>query len=68
MKVTRDHVIAIIAESLVEPHFPDDAIREAEYILKKLEKYGVIAKEQEEFDPIAYKTAYNKGYIPDESD
>lgn len=42
MKFTKKSEFAtIIMECLVEPHFPDDIEREANYILKRLEKAGM---------------------------
>lgn len=38
----RSHAITVIAECLIEPHFPDDAMREAEFILRRLEDYKLI--------------------------
>jgi hypothetical protein len=38
----RNEAVLIIAECLIEPHFPDDALKESHYILKRLEKIGMI--------------------------
>ena len=38
----RSIVVLAIAECLIEPHFPDDPTFEAAYILKKLEKMGLL--------------------------
>lgn len=37
----REHAVLIIAESLIEPNYPDDAMKEANHILKRLEKAGM---------------------------
>ena len=38
----RSEMVMAIAECLVQPHFPDDALLEATVILKKLEIYGML--------------------------
>lgn len=38
----RSNMILNIAECLIEPHFPDDVLKEANYILTKLEKLGML--------------------------
>lgn len=38
----RSEAILKIAECLVEPHYPEDSVKEAEYILRKLEKSGML--------------------------
>lgn len=37
----RSHAVLLIAEHLIEPKFPDDSLKEASSILKKLEKAGM---------------------------
>lgn len=37
----KSFAILAIAECLVEPHFPEDPMKEAEYILKKLQRLGM---------------------------
>lgn len=46
----REEMILLIAECLVEPHF-DDAINEANYILTKIEKAGMVPPPRIEKDP-----------------
>lgn len=38
----RSEAILLIWNELVEPHFPDDGEKTADYILKKLEKRGML--------------------------
>lgn len=38
----KSHAVLIIAESLIEPHHPDDPIKEAESILNRLIKAGML--------------------------
>lgn len=38
----RSEPVLIIAECLIEPHFPDDPMKQASVILSKLEKLGII--------------------------
>lgn len=38
----RNMMVLKIAESLVEPRYPDDIMKEASYILKRIEKAGMI--------------------------
>lgn len=37
----RSEICLIIAECLIAPHFPEDPEAEANYILSKLERFGV---------------------------
>lgn len=37
----RSHIVTIIAESLIEPHFSEDPEAEASYILERLQKNGM---------------------------
>jgi len=39
----KSHAALMIAECLIDPHYPDDTIKEAEYILNKLIKCGIEA-------------------------
>lgn len=38
----RSQMVLIIAESLIEPHYPDDPEKEASCILRRLERYGML--------------------------
>lgn len=38
----RSSAVLRIAECLIEPHYPNDAILEASFILKKLERMGML--------------------------
>jgi len=38
----RTDVVIKIAECLIEPHFPDDVMAEASYILERLESVGML--------------------------
>jgi hypothetical protein len=58
----RSHMIDIIAECLVEPHYPDDALKEAACILKKIEKYGMTPPRLSEEDCQAIMNVYYAGY------
>jgi len=37
----KSYAILAIAECLIEPHYPDDPMKESEYILKKLLRFGM---------------------------
>lgn len=41
----RSDMELIIAESLIEPRFPEDALKEAAMILARLERYGMLPPE-----------------------
>jgi hypothetical protein len=41
-RMKRSHAVLIIAESLIEPRNPDDPMKEADAILKKLETIGML--------------------------
>ncbi len=38
----RSHIILSIAECLIEPHYPEDPMKEAAYILEKIERFGML--------------------------
>ena len=37
----RSHAVLVIAECLIEPHYPEDPEQEADYILRRLEQQGM---------------------------
>ncbi len=37
----RSEIVLMIAECLVEPHYPDHVLDESDYILERLEKAGM---------------------------
>lgn len=41
----RSEAVLLIWNELVEPHFPDDSAKQADVILKKLEKRGMLPPE-----------------------
>ncbi len=45
----RIEVILLIAECLIDPHFPDDSMKEADYILNRLEKEGMLPPKYDKF-------------------
>lgn len=69
----RSEIVLIIAESLIEPHFPDDIMKEASYILKRLERKGMTPpiwiEKYESTDFIGRdetKTVERKGWEPED--
>ena len=57
-KVKRSDAVLIIEQCLIEPHFPEDSSKQAEVILKKLEKLGMLPP-NENFCPVLLtKTHY----------